>query len=209
MGATDQMEIVDGPTAPGCYWFGGYDTVVPANPFSSFYLQLEGHEHDRDPSNSGTPACLGDGSGGVCPCGNNFGATGAGCANSSGGGATMIGSGDASMAVDTLSMNITGVNGAKPGLLLRGDNLAAGGLGFGVGAGLICAVGNSQRSAVQVTDATGATTYTTWDGVNGLGSVATVGIPVHYQFWYRDPMGSPCAGTDFNFTGAVSVTYNP
>ena len=207
MGSTDQVELVDGPTAPGCYWFGGYDTVTPANPFSAFYLQLQGEEafESWQPPN---PVCLGDGSGGACPCG-NFGATGAGCANSSGGGATLYGNGQASMTSDTLTLSITGVNGAKPGLLLRGDNLAGGGAGVPVGAGLICAVGNSQRSAVQVTDATGATTYTTWDGTNGLGSVATVGVPVLYQFWYRDPMLSPCAGTDFNFTGAVSVTYNP
>ena len=208
IGSTDQVEVVDGPTAPGCYWFGGYDTVTPQNPMSAFYLQLQGKEGIEDPPPPPLGLCLGDGTGAACPCG-NFGAAGAGCANSSGGGASMVGSGSASMALDTLSLTIVGVNGAKPGLLIRGDNAAGGGAGVAIGAGLICAVGGSQRSAVQVTDASGSTVYTTWDGVNGLGSVATIGVPTLYQFWYRDPMGSPCAGTDFNFTGGVSVTYIP
>jgi hypothetical protein len=207
IGALDQMDILGGPTAPGCYWFGGYGGLG-GNPFSAFYLVLQGAEGFDVPDNSGTPACLGDGTGNACPCA-NFGAAGAGCANSGGTGATLTGSGNASFANDTLVLTVTGVNGAKPGLIIRGNNLAGGGGGAPIGAGLICAVGGSQRSAVQVTDASGTTAYTTWDGTNGLGSVANMGADTHYQFWYRDPMNSPCAGTDFNFTGAISVTYNP
>ena len=53
----------------------------------------------------------------------------------------------------------------------------------------------------------GATTYTTWDGVLPLGSVANaVGVSTNYQFWYRDPMTGPC-GSGFNFTNAMDVVY--
>ena len=211
IGSTDQVEVVDGPTTPGCYWFGGYDTVTPLNPMSSFYLRLEGKlGFIPPPPPVCQSACLGDGSAGVCPCG-NFGATGAGCANSSLGGATLYCMGEPSHANDTLELHITGVNGAKPGLLIRGNHAA--GSGSGVvppgSAGLLCAVGGSQRSHVQVTDASGSTIYMDWNG-SGLGSVANAaGVPTYYQFWYRDAMGSPCTGTDFNFTGSVRVTYLP
>ena len=154
----------------------------------------------------GTAYCFGDGTGTACPCGNN-GAPGFGCANSSGGGARMTAAGDAVLSADTMTLDITGVNGAKAGLLIRGDNQVNGGLGNPVGDGLICAGGAVQRSHVQVTDATGATTFSDWNG-SGLGSVANAGAPTNYQFWYRDPQGSPC-GNGFNFTNAYSVTYQP
>lgn len=201
IGLVDQMDLVNG-AAPGCYWFGGYGGAG-GNPFTAFYLQLQGAE-GFEPT-SGTPYCVGDGTGAACPCGNN-GAAGQGCANSSGGGATMSGSGSASMSNDTLAFTIAGVAGAKPGLLLRGNNQVNGGLGNGVGDGLICAAGGSQRSQVQITDASGATTFSAWNG-NGLGSVANaIGTPTYFQFWYRDPMGGPC-NTGFNFSNAWDVTY--
>ena len=210
LGSTDQVELVGGLNPPGCFWFGGYDTLTPANPMSAFYLQLQGQE-GFGPANHCTAVCLGDGTGNACPCG-NVGAGGAGCANSSGQGATLTCTGEAMMSLDTLSMHISGVPGAKPGLLFKGSALHGGGGGLNTvtgSAGLLCSAGATARSAVQVTDASGATTFTTWDGVNGLGVVATVGVPAYFQFWYRDPMGSPCTGTSFNFSGAVRTTYLP
>lgn len=154
----------------------------------------------------GNAYCFGDGTGAACPCGNT-GSLGAGCGNSAGGGALMLATGMASFSADTMTFNITGVNGAKPGLLLRANNQANGGLGNPVGDGLICAVGGSMRSHVQVTDASGSTTYSDWNGA-GLGSVANSGAPTNYQFWYRDPMGGPC-DSGFNFSNAWTVTYQP
>ncbi len=158
------------------------------------------------PPDTGSPFCAGDGSGTLCPCA-NFGAAGAGCTNSGGLGATLTGSGGAGIgAADTLAFTISGVAGSKPGLLLRGDNQLNGGLGNPAGAGLICVGGGSQRSQVQVTDAGGNTTFSDWNGA-GFGSIANAGVPTNFQFWYRDPVGSPCAGTDFNFSNAWTVTY--
>ena len=151
---------------------------------------------------TGTAYCFGDGTGAPCPCG-NLGGAGEGCANSGTTGATLSGSGmTGSGAGDTLVLDVTGVPGAKPGLLLRGDNQ----ISAMVGAGLLCVGANTQRSQVQVTDASGATTYTDWNGA-GFESIANSGVPTQLQFWYRDPGGVPCAGTDFNFTNGLSVTY--
>ncbi|MFT7670393.1 MAG: hypothetical protein ACI8X5_003101 [Planctomycetota bacterium] len=158
------------------------------------------------PAKAGFSYCVGDGTGAACPCGNT-GNAGAGCANSSGGGATMTGAGQASFASDTLTFGISGVPGAKPGLLIRGNNQVNGGLGNGVGDGLFCAGGASQRSQVYVTDATGNTILTNWYGA-GFGSVANMGTATNYQFWFRDPMVGPCA-TGFNFSNAWTVTYTP
>jgi len=201
IGILDQMEIGGGPTSPGCYWFGGYSA---ANPYSAFYLQLQGDVGAA--GNPGVAYCAGDGTGTACPCANT-GAAGAGCANSGGAGATMTGTGNGFFGVDTLAFDISGVPGAKPGLLLRANNQAAGGLGAAVGDGLICAVGGSQRSQVQLTDANGDATFSDFNGA-GFGAVANVGAATNFQFWYRDPMGGPCA-TGFNFTNAWSITYMP
>ena len=50
-----------------------------------------------------------------------------------------------------------------------------------------------------------------WDsaGTSGFGSVANMGAATNYQFWYRDPSGSPCSSTNFNFSNAWTVTYQP
>ncbi len=204
IGILDQMELVDGLTIPGCYWFGGYGGAG-GNPFTSFYMQLQGGAGVLC-LNCGSNFCFGDGTGTACPCGNTGGA-GEGCANSSGSGATMTASGNSSFSNDTLSFSVAGVNGAKPGLLLRGDNALNGGSGFAVGDGLICAGGASQRSQVQVTNAAGMATFTNWNGA-GMGSVSNMGAVTNFQFWYRDPMNSPC-GTGFNFSNAWAITYTP
>jgi len=151
--------------------------------------------------NVGNAYCFGDGSGAVCPCA-AFGGPGEGCANSSGGGATLTATGGACLLIDTLEFEVTGVPGAKPSLLLRGDNPIA----SLVGDGLLCTAGGSQRSQVQVTVA-GATTFTDFGG-QPFGAVANVGAPTNFQCWYRDPEGA-CTGAGFNFSNAWTVTYQP
>lgn len=200
----DQFEAAG--TLSGCFFFGGYSS---ANPLSSFYMSLRGDDAGPTTVPNGTAYCVGDGSGGACPCGNNSAVgAGEGCANSTGSGATMVASGSASFTNDTLAFTIAGVNGQKPGLILRGNNAINGGLGNGVGDGLICTGGQSGRSQVQVTDVNGDVVFSNYNG-SGFGSVANVGAPTFYQYWYRDsnPIG-PCA-TGFNFSNAWDVTYQP
>ncbi len=151
--------------------------------------------------NSGSAYCFGDGSGAGCPCG-NVGGPGEGCSNSGGVGATLTGSGDGSFSNDTFQMDVAGVPGAKPGLIIRGNNQIAN----LAGDGLLCTGGGSMRSQVQITVA-GATSFTNFQGA-GFGSVANVGTPTNFQFWYRDPMGGPCGG-GFNFSNGWTITYTP
>ena len=147
----------------------------------------------------GSAYCYGDGTGADCPC-FGFGGIGEGCANSTGVGATMTGSGSANLSNDTLQFDIAGVPGDKPGLLLRADNQVA----SPIGDGILCASGNSQRSQVQITVA-GVTTFTDFQG-GPFGAVANVGAATNFQFWYRDPANT-CSGSGFNFSNAWTVTY--
>jgi len=155
--------------------------------------------------NSGAGFCFGDGSGATCPC-SAFGGTGEGCMNSSGSGASLTGSGNASLASDSFVLDVAGVAGARPGLLLRADNEVA----LPVGNGLLCISGGSQRSDVHFTDAAGATTFTEFRATNSFASVANAaGIPTLFQYWYRDDSAGQCTTNGFNFTNAWSVTYLP
>ncbi|MFT7484739.1 MAG: hypothetical protein ACI9F9_000583 [Candidatus Paceibacteria bacterium] len=148
--------------------------------------------------NIGNGYCFGDGTGAACPCSN--GGAGEGCANTSGGGATLTGAGNAQIGSDTFQLSIVGVPGNKPGLILRGNNQSA----IPAGDGILCTTGGSQRSHVQVTVA-GATTFLDFNG-SPFGSVANIGSPTNFQFWYRDP-SSTCSGAGFNFTNGWTVTY--
>ncbi len=158
---------------------------------------------------TGSAFCFGDGTGTPCPCapaGN--GNAGEGCANSSGaGGAILTASGNAYTLNDTFQLDVVGVPGNKPGLILRGVNQVSGGLGNPVGDGLLCVAGQSARSQVQVTSA-GSTSFTDFQG-NGFGaSNYGIGVPTNYQFWYRDS-GNTCSGAGFNFSNAWSVAWQP
>jgi hypothetical protein len=151
-----------------------------------------------------TNFCFGDGTGITCPCG-NLGGAGEGCLNSSFvGGATLNGAGIASLANDTFTLAVDGVPGDKPGLILRGANQTAGVL---AGDGILCTTGNTARSHVQVTVG-GSTLFTNFQG-SGFGASSNgAGVPTNYQFWYRDPAGSPC-GSSFNFSNGVSAVWAP
>src|SRR5690606_15049861 len=73
------------------------------------------------PTLIGTSYCSGDGTGVLCPCGNT-GASGAGCAASSGIGALLVGTGSASLASDSLVFTATDLLPAQPTLLFAGEN---------------------------------------------------------------------------------------
>ncbi len=156
--------------------------------------------------NTGSAYCFGDGSGANCPC-SGFGIGGAGCANTASTGATLTGQGNAVLSGDTFQLDIVGVPGAKPGLVLRGANQLNGGLGNPVGDGLLCTGGQTARSHVQVTVA-GNTSFTDFQG-NPFGvSSYGAGIPTNYQFWYRDNQNT-CSGSGFNFSNAWTVNWLP
>ena len=151
---------------------------------------------------SGTPYCFGDSTGANCPC-SAFGAAGEGCINTTGtGGARIDAFGVASLNSTSFRIEVTGVPGAKAGLILRGDTQVAN----PVGDGILCVAGSSQRSQVQLTVA-GETSFTDFKGAP-FAAVANVGTPTNFQFWYRDP-NNPCGQGGFNFSNGVSVVFQP
>ena len=75
---------------------------------------------------------------------------------------------------DTFWLDVQGVPGSKPGLILRGNNQLAGGLGAPVGDGLLCVAGQSARSHVQITSG-GSTSFT---DINGGTSADDLSIAV-------------------------------
>ena len=148
--------------------------------------------------------CFGDGTGTPCPCGAT-GAPGSGCANTgSANGALLVGSGNALLSNDTFQLQITGIPGNKPGLVLRGMNQVN---GIQAGDGLLCTLGQTARSHVQITSA-GSTLYTNFSGQSFGATSYGAGVVTNYQFWYRDPTNT-CSGGGFNFTNAYAVVWQP
>ena len=152
----------------------------------------------------GTSYCFGDGSGTPCPCA-NWGAPGEGCANSTGAGALLAASGSASVGADDLVFAGAQLVPGQPALLFAGLNAVNGGNGVAFGDGLRCAGGSVRRLGVAQPDAGGNASW--GPGLQSLGGWGA-GDTRHFQAWYRDPGGSPCA-TSFNLSHGVSVDFVP
>jgi hypothetical protein len=186
---------------------------------SSWLLRIDG---GGPPPGPGTSDCEGDGTGTTaCPCGNTGGA-GEGCANSTGSGATLTGTGTASFSGDTVVLTAANALPAQPGLFFQGDMSLNGGNGLAFGDGLRCAGTDVVRLVTIVPDGSGcaasdASCGTPAGGTPGsisanpgqaaAASVLGPGDTGHYQFWYRDPIGSPCGGL-FNLTNLYSILWS-
>ena len=164
---------------------------------------------DTDPGTVGTPFCFGDGSGTPCPCGNDDLAGGVGCANSTGSGAALSGSGGTSVVLDDLVLTGTGLPASQFNILFMGPSTAG---PLPMADGLRCVSGSLLRYFVNQADGSGTVVYT---GVVSYanstfppGSQITAGSTWHFQDWYRDPVGSPC-GNGSNVTSGLSVTFTP
>jgi hypothetical protein len=154
-----------------------------------------------DECGAGSPFCLGDGTGGVCPCG-NVGATGDGCANSTGGGALLLSIGSNSMSADDLGFNGFGLPPGKPSMVFSGDAQA---VISPFGDGIRCVDGAIKRHDVIFPDASGNATWPpSLQGQGGWGS----GDTRYFQIWYRDPTAGPCNG-GFNTSSGIIVTFVP
>jgi hypothetical protein len=150
----------------------------------------------------GTAYCFGVES--ACPCA-NAGRPGQGCANSTGVGATIQGSGSASVALDNLSIAGGELPPGRPVLLFSGSNATNGGQGIALGDGLRCAGGNERRLTQRMASAQGIANW--GPGIASLGGY-TAGQTVRFQLWYRDPQGSPC-GALFNLSHGLEVVFTP
>ena len=143
----------------------------------------------------GTAYCFGDGTGATCPCA-GFGAPGEGCLTTSGSGALLVGSGNATVGADTFVRSVTGGPANKPGIFFQGNNQ----IGNPVGDGILCATGSTVRYGVSPLDANGSTSGT------GFGANTGAGLTRNYQYWFRDT-GNACGG-GFNFTNGWSQLWN-
>ena len=150
----------------------------------------------------GTSYCFGDGSGTACPC-SNPGATGSGCANGSfAAGCRLSACGEPSVGADALVLVAASSAPGQPGLFFQGDDALGGGLPFGDG--LRCAGVDVVRLEVAFADGEGAAS-------SSVPLAATSGLSPgdlkRYQWWYRDPAGSPC-GTGFNLSNGLELEWS-
>ncbi len=184
----------------GLEHYGGY---WPGNQWNDYQIADANAaryvvEFDTVPSVS---FCHGDGTSTACPC-SNPGASGEGCANSTGVGALLSTQGAASVVSQSFILTATGMPANQLGLFFQGNNAINSGQGVSFGDGLRCAGGAAKRLQIVNTDQTGATQTTVDVAANG-GVVP--GDLRRYQLWYGDP-GSPC-GALFNFSNATEVTW--
>jgi hypothetical protein len=159
------------------------------------------------PADDFTALCFGDSSGTPCPCGNTA-APGAGCANSTGLGAVLSGSGSPSISADSVSLSIDQGKPNQPVLFFQGLNFINSGNGNHFGDGLRCCGGSVKRLQVRFMNASGQASTTAT--LSTQGSTAA-GSTYCNQAWYRDPLaagGSPCLNY-FNTTNALSITWTP
>ena len=157
-----------------------------------------------------TPAptliCLGDGSSGPCPCGNNS-AVGAdeGCLHSPGlVGGKLTFSGAPSLSCDTLQLCGSQLLGTNC-LFIQGSTAPVGPFNFGDG--LRCIGGNLKRMALAAVVGGNACL-----GGSGAVPIHTLGNVVPgtygYAIWYRDN-SAYCTPFQYNMTNAVLATWVP
>lgn len=158
-----------------------------------------------------TAYCFGDGSGTPCPC--STGVAGAGCPNSVfTPGASLVGSGFASVSSDSLQLNASGMpNG--PCLYFQGTVKLPGsnpGAGAVFGDGLRCAGGSVIRLAIK-TNIGGASQLPDLvdPGIAGLGGLTSGPVTRFYQVWYRDSDITFCNPEVYNLTNGVEVHWVP
>jgi hypothetical protein len=158
------------------------------------------------PSTVGTAFCPGDGTGTACPCGNNspVGAN-AGCLSSLGTGGTLIATGAASLAADTVVLSGSGMPNSSA-LYFQGTAQQTGGAGAQFGDGLRCASGTIVRLGTK-TNVFGSSQYPsgTDPSVSVKGLIAAPGVRT-YQVWYRNA-ASFCTPSTFNLSNGWQITW--
>jgi sugar lactone lactonase YvrE len=173
-----------------------FDTTAQGN--STFMFMVPGSTWVRE-------YCFGDGSSGLCPCANNS-VLETGCANSTGVGAHLTGSGSSDALADNLTLHVTGLPASQPVLLFSANNeIAPSAPSFLFGDGFRCAGGFVQRLGVVNASSMGDAFWgPNLQAAGGWGP----GDVRRFQAWYRDPVNSPC-GTLFNLSNGLEVTFQP
>jgi hypothetical protein len=194
-GAGDACAIAGG--APDCNLNGVPDSCDLAG--GSSQDQNHNNVPDECEQDGGTPFCFGFSG---CPCGNNSShAEQAGCRNSTGFGAQLVGNGTTSVSNDALVLSATRLTGSLV-LFMQGDALVS----VTYGDGHRCMGGHLIRLGHK-TPAGGNAAYPTGSDlpISVRGGVPPIGGVRYYQALYRNN-GGPC-GSGTNITNGVSVVW--
>jgi len=160
----------------------------------------------------GTAHCFGNAAdGNPCPCGNDNDGTDpkGGCRHDESlAGARLDATGIASVTADSIILHGSRGPASNATLFFQGTN-DIDGAGYTLGDGIRCAGGGVIRLGVVWTDAAGEAS--TWPTVittrsASQGHAISPGETLHYQWWIRDPGGSPC-GHDSNTSNGYSIPW--
>lgn len=169
-------------------------------------LHASGSVYTFELGSVSTSFCFGDGTGNACPCG-NFGAAAHGCANSvAASGALLVASGTASLAIDSVTLQGSGMPNSSA-LYFQGTVQQAGGLGSTFGDGLRCTAGSVVRLGTK-SNVAGASQFPSGGDltVSAKGLVLAPGTR-HYQVWYRNA-ATFCTSSTFNLSNGVTITWS-
>lgn len=175
------------------------------------FLMMDDLELDLTSVNTcATAFCFGDGSAGTfCPCGNS-GASGEGCANATGSGATLSFVGSCSISVNNAGLIAGNLPQYRWALFFEGGSvIGAGSIPFFDG--VLC-VGGPYLGLQFVMSGPLGVAQTTIDLASppGLpGVFHSPGETTYYQCFYNTPGGSSVCGTNWNLTNAIEVLWTP
>ena len=199
-------------TYNGCYWFGGYSTLIP---HAGSYLEILGEAQGTEP---GTAYCFGHTSqGNPCPCSNDNDQSdpkGAGCANGMfTAGARLYATGIPSVSNDTLVLYGTRGLPNDSSMFFQAAN-SLDGTGNFLGDGIRCAGGNMKKLVVRRNTAAGkanTTPYSITLRSAQFGYAIQPGDTLRYQWWCRDNTNPPCGLglNDSNTSNGYEITWLP
>ncbi|MFN0243724.1 MAG: thrombospondin type 3 repeat-containing protein [Planctomycetota bacterium] len=159
---------------------------------------------DECETNGGTPFCFGYSG---CPCGNNsVNGSQAGCLNSAGNAGKLVGVGTTSVSSDTLSLNVSGLQGPTFTKWFQ----ATARFGTPFGDGKLCITGPLVRLGEHLANNAGQASYPVGGdlSVSVKGMIPPAGGVRVYQAWYRNAVPF-CAPDTFNTTNGLSVVWIP
>jgi len=204
-GDADWAEVAVDQTTAACHTVFLDDASAVNNAYASSFVDTGG---------PGTAYCFGNvADGNPCPCGNdNDGTTPkGGCAHDdSAAGARLDGSGIASVTSDTLLLEGSRGPISNSTLFFQANNNLDGNGSF-LGDGIRCAGGGLIRLKVKMTDASGyadSSPQVITLRSASFGHVIVPGETLYYQWWIRDPGGSPC-GNENNTSNGYMITWLP
>jgi hypothetical protein len=191
------------PTAPGCYFLGGFGLpqappLLGTNPFGGFHMVMFA---DTSISCDSTASL-----------GTNFCVSAVNSATPMGGttGSIMTATGSVSVAANDLVLAAGPMAGSQPGIFFYGTSQLNMGNGLPFGEGFRCAGGTVIRFFPPVVADPGGTLTLNLD--NTYIPSATSSAPIadmatlHFQAWFRDPAGG---GSGFNLSDALELTFTP